>query len=53
VATTFGCFVTIFIVTKCYDVQQEGRKKKRDNPTLKGTKMIPDIFLVKVGRDNF
>jgi hypothetical protein len=29
------------------------KKKKRDNPTIKGTKMMmPDIFLVKV-KGNF
>jgi ABC-type maltose transport system permease subunit len=49
-AATFGCFVTIFIVTKCYAFARRRRKKKKeDNPTLKGTKMISDIFLVKVG----
>jgi len=25
------------------------KKKEKDNPTLKGTKMMSDIFLVKVG----
>jgi len=31
--TTLGCFVTIFIVTKCYALQQEEKKKKTQSNT--------------------
>jgi hypothetical protein len=29
--TTLGCFVTIFIVTKCYALQQEEKRKRQSN----------------------
>ncbi len=28
---TFGCFVTIFIVTKCYALQEEEEEKRQSN----------------------
>jgi hypothetical protein len=50
-AATFGCFVTIFYCYKMLCLCNK-KKKNKDNPTLKGTKVIPEHFSCK-SRGNF